>query len=166
MNIYALKGHKVKCSILKGGYKHHEETANIYLSIGNTYTVENIDVEDWHTDVYLQEFPGIAFNSIFFEDESIQVKEGDKKHPYVNKINMTYSSGIKQECEKLYEQIKNAEEKLEELRKKCKHENTHQGLYSWRVGCIADAIICSDCGSFRKNIEQIHSTIQRQTPTN
>lgn len=70
----------------------------------------------------------------------------------VNKFNMSHSSKIKHECEKIYGIIKRAEERLKELREKCKHENTHQGLYSSRVGSITEAIICSDCGSLIKNV--------------
>jgi hypothetical protein len=33
MNIYALKGHKVKCSTLSAGYKYHQEVAEKYLEI-------------------------------------------------------------------------------------------------------------------------------------
>ena len=54
---------------------------------------------------------------------------------------------IKNECERLYAQIKSAEEKLEELRSKCKHTKTFEGNYSWRVGNIQLADICEYCGS-------------------
>ena len=32
------------------------------------------------------------------------------------------------------------------IRSKCKHENTFEGNWSWRVGCIDNATICNDCG--------------------
>lgn len=32
------------------------------------------------------------------------------------------------------------------LRLICKHPKREEGLYSWRVGVIEPAIICSDCG--------------------
>ena len=54
---------------------------------------------------------------------------------------------IKLECEKMYSQIKEAQEKLIELRAICKHENVHDGLYSWRLGTIIPTKICSDCGT-------------------
>lgn len=57
---------------------------------------------------------------------------------------------IKQECEKMYSQIKNAEEKLKEIRGICKHETTYEGNYSWRIGSISVAEICSDCGELIK----------------
>jgi hypothetical protein len=59
---------KVKVDNLSGGYPHHQEVAKKHLSIGNIYTIEETEVDNWHTDVYLKEFPGIAFNSVFFED--------------------------------------------------------------------------------------------------
>lgn len=54
---------------------------------------------------------------------------------------------IKQECEKMYAQIKQAEELLKEVRAICKHPNTFEGNYSWRIGALQQADICSDCGS-------------------
>ena len=54
---------------------------------------------------------------------------------------------IKKECEQLYVQIKNAEERLKELRSRCKHENTFEGNYSWRIGSTQPAVICEYCGS-------------------
>ncbi len=57
---------------------------------------------------------------------------------------------IKSECEEQYAAIKKAQERLEELRKICKHENTYEGTYSWRVGCYDAATICSDCGHLVK----------------
>ncbi len=53
---------------------------------------------------------------------------------------------IKQECEKIYLQIKQADERLKEIRATCKHPNTDEGNYSWRPGAIQLANICSDCG--------------------
>lgn len=58
---------------------------------------------------------------------------------------------IKSECEKMYSQIKSAKERLDELRKICKHENTFEGNYSWRPGAICLAEICSYCGEIIKS---------------
>lgn len=68
MNIYAKHGDKVVCDTLDAGYDHHKEVAAKYLEVGKEYTIEETVVGDWYTDVYLQEFPGIEFNSVFFED--------------------------------------------------------------------------------------------------
>lgn len=54
---------------------------------------------------------------------------------------------IKNECERLYAQIKSAEEKLNKLRSECKHTKTREANYSWRVGVIQLADICEYCGS-------------------
>jgi len=53
---------------------------------------------------------------------------------------------IKQEKERCFEQIKKAQERLEEIRKVCKHEKTYEGNYSWRIGCMQLADICEYCG--------------------
>tara|TARA_R110000868_G_scaffold320909_12_gene581952 strand:+ start:176 stop:385 length:210 start_codon:yes stop_codon:yes gene_type:complete len=68
MNIYAKHGDKVVCDTLDAGYKNDQEVASKYLKKGERYTIEETNVADWHTNVYLQEFPGIKFNSVFFED--------------------------------------------------------------------------------------------------
>lgn len=81
MNIYALKGHKVRCENLSAGYDHDRETAKKYLEVGKEYTVEQTKVDSWHTDVWLREFPDVKFNSVFFEDAVEQTEEADKKHP-------------------------------------------------------------------------------------
>ena len=60
---------------------------------------------------------------------------------------------IKIECEKMYAQIKQSEERLKELRAICKHENKFQGNYSCRIGAMVLAEICSDCGEFIKYVE-------------
>lgn len=81
MNIYALKGHKVKCETLSAGYDYHKEVAQKHLEVGKEYTVEKTQVDSWHTDVWLQEFPNVKFNSVFFEDTVEQSEEMDKQHP-------------------------------------------------------------------------------------
>jgi len=68
MNIYAENGDKVVCSTFDAGYKHEQQIAAKYLVIGKEYTIDQTVVDNWHTDVYLQEFPGVKFNSVFFED--------------------------------------------------------------------------------------------------
>ena len=80
MNIYALKGHKVKCETLSAGYDYHKEVAQKHLEVGKEYTVEKTQVDSWHTDVWLQEFPNVNFNSVFFEDVVEQSEEMDKQH--------------------------------------------------------------------------------------
>lgn len=38
------------------------------LEVGRQYTVANVDVHGWHTEVELKEFPNTVFNSICFEE--------------------------------------------------------------------------------------------------
>lgn len=57
---------------------------------------------------------------------------------------------IKQECEKMLAQIEQANKRLTEVRSICKHPNTFEGTYSWRIGSMDLAEICSDCGEFIK----------------
>jgi len=68
MNIYAKNGDKVICKNISRGYDLTDETANKYLKIGSVYTVDYTDVHNWHTNVYLIEFPNVSFNSTDFED--------------------------------------------------------------------------------------------------
>ena len=38
------------------------------LTVGQIYNLVDIDVHDWHSLVYLEEFPGVDFNSVLFEE--------------------------------------------------------------------------------------------------
>lgn len=38
-----------------------------HLTRGECYTVERVEAHSWHTKIFLQEFPGIEFNSVWFE---------------------------------------------------------------------------------------------------
>lgn len=53
---------------------------------------------------------------------------------------------IKKECEELYEVIKKSQERLDEIRKICKHTNTEKTNYSYRVGQSSIEDVCQDCG--------------------
>lgn len=81
MNIYAIEGHRVRCSTFDAGYDYDKEKATKHLELGKEYTVEYTDVDGWSTDVVLSEFPNIKFNSVFFEDVVEQSSEDDKNHP-------------------------------------------------------------------------------------
>lgn len=63
------------------------------------------------------------------------------------------NSEILAECDNLYLQIKNAEERLKEIREICKHEDTFEGIYSYRIGSIMNAEICSFCHKVIKPLE-------------
>ena len=81
MNIYALKGHKVRCSNLSSDYEYRLEVARQHLAIGKEYLIEKTEVGSSHTEVYLQEFPEIGFNSSLFEDAVAQSEAEDALHP-------------------------------------------------------------------------------------
>lgn len=81
MNIYALRGHKVRCKNLTGGYDSEEDLAKRHLEIGKEYTIEKTVVDNWSTDVWLEEIPDIRFNSVFFEDAEEQSEEKTQQHP-------------------------------------------------------------------------------------
>jgi hypothetical protein len=87
MNIYAIEGHKVRCSTFDAGYDYDKEIAKRYLEIGREYTIASTIVDGWSTDVYLKKFPHIRFNSVFFEDVVEQSDEDDMKHPDWRKYN-------------------------------------------------------------------------------
>lgn len=44
-----------------------KENASL-LTVGQTYTVIDVDVHSWHTLVTLREFPDKEFNSVLFEE--------------------------------------------------------------------------------------------------
>ena len=46
------------------------------LEVGKTYTVVDVIEHSWHTEIELEEFPGVLFNSVCFE-ELIEEDEDD-----------------------------------------------------------------------------------------
>ena len=89
MNIYALQGHKVKVTeeSIAYGYDSDKEHAAQYLTVGSTYTIAHTEVDNYSTDVYLEEFPEIYFSSVHFEDVTEQDTELDKSHPDWSRYN-------------------------------------------------------------------------------
>jgi hypothetical protein len=68
MNIFALKGHKIKFTNPKAGYPLDQKMGLEHLEIGKEYTVEYTEVSDYSASVILQEIPKIKFNSVLFSD--------------------------------------------------------------------------------------------------
>jgi hypothetical protein len=70
VDIYAKSGTKVKALFVDnkivGGYDFDKQNAMEYLKPDTAYEIAETLVSDWHTDFYLKEFPGIAFNSVHF----------------------------------------------------------------------------------------------------
>lgn len=72
MNIHASKGDRVVFTHPSAGYSGDVKTAAEYLVLGETYTVKRCVIRSSSTTVYLEEFPGIGFNSTHFEDADIE----------------------------------------------------------------------------------------------
>lgn len=89
MNIFSLKGHRVKVteSSAKNGTDYDTRKVKDYLEIDKIYKVERTEVGAWRTDVYLQEIPDVTFNSVNFESITVQPKELDEAHPDYKKYN-------------------------------------------------------------------------------
>lgn len=70
MNIHAPSGHYVIVTSDGLGHGTEEDIAHArqYLQVGHIYCVDHTVVYKYRTKVYLQEFPGVAFNSVHFED--------------------------------------------------------------------------------------------------
>ncbi len=100
MNIYAKKGHKVKCTTFEAGYDSEQKVAKQHLEIGKEYTIERTEVNSWYTDVWLQEFPGIRFNSVFFENAVEPSNDSDLVT--IEFISPSYMADVKLQQEKMY----------------------------------------------------------------
>lgn len=77
------------------------------------------------------------------------------------KINIMINQEIKTECEKAYEQISLAQERLKELRAICKHEHTTERPYAWRVGSYDIVNVCDYCG---ENCGTVTNEIKKEEP--
>lgn len=67
MDIHAKNGTKVVFANPGSGYEPEQELAKKHLKVGATYTVARTEVGSFHTKVFLEEIPGIAFNSVMFD---------------------------------------------------------------------------------------------------
>ena len=50
------------------GYDSDLNHANKYLEIAGRYSIKNIEIHDWHTDIELFEIPNQKFNSVHFKN--------------------------------------------------------------------------------------------------
>lgn len=70
-------GDRVVFAFPNAGYPDEQkENQRLRLVEGEVYTLSMVDAHSFHTDVGLEEFPGHAFNSVFFALEEEKVKEG------------------------------------------------------------------------------------------
>ena len=84
MNICAKKGDKVVFRSPDGGNLGEQERAKKHLVLNMVYTVEKTRIYGFHTDVYLQEVKGVAFNSVQFDDiDNIEGKVEKQEKAYV-----------------------------------------------------------------------------------
>lgn len=68
LDIYNNQTRKIVCvSNNDIGWWSCRDNAHL-LTVGETYTLTDIDVHDWHSLVTLKEFPGYEFNSVLFEE--------------------------------------------------------------------------------------------------
>lgn len=50
------------------GYESEQKRIKeLNMQIGDKFIVNDIIIHSWNTDVYLNEFPGYSFNSVFFD---------------------------------------------------------------------------------------------------
>lgn len=105
-DIYSKKGTKVKPIFKNGqlqhGYDTHKKEASKYLKEGQVYTIDRTDVDSWHTNFYLQEFPGISFNSVHFVNEkpiAIPIEPAKEILSDVEKTAIDFGDFIRKECQ-------------------------------------------------------------------
>jgi len=66
MDINGPSGTKVVYAYPRAGFDYCNDVARKYLVLGQTYTVERTEPACFVTNVYLQEVPGVIFNSTLF----------------------------------------------------------------------------------------------------
>ena len=68
MDIYAEPGTKILYPNREDVVESERKFATRHLKPGSIYTIKKIDRGNWSTAVYLEEVPGISFNSVLFVD--------------------------------------------------------------------------------------------------
>lgn len=110
MNIYAKPGTKIRGIFKYGRLQHGHDREKIqamkYIIEGVEYTVDHTDVHNFHTDVYLKEFPGVPFNSVHFIDDEDRLKfEAELAYEQAKK-NIAEIKEIQQNIGKLIAEIR------------------------------------------------------------
>ena len=70
MSVKTKKGEKV-LFLSTGGYFYQLQHANKFLVKNEIYTVHKCDFGKWHSNVYLEEVPGISFSASHFVNVDI-----------------------------------------------------------------------------------------------
>jgi len=65
MDIYTPAGQKVRY-LNNHGHDSEREAANLHLQEGAVYTLLRTKIFKYRTEIFLQEFPDIPFNSVMF----------------------------------------------------------------------------------------------------
>lgn len=68
MDINTPIGSKVRFSFPENGVCSDVEIAKKYLNENEIYTIKNIYISGCRTNIIFEEFPGIEFNSVQFEN--------------------------------------------------------------------------------------------------
>jgi hypothetical protein len=69
MNIYATPGTRIVFKYPNNGHPDDRDRVMLALQVGQTYTVQKTSVGDWSSSVTLTEVPGVAFNTVMFDNE-------------------------------------------------------------------------------------------------
>ena len=72
MNINNCSEREVVCVRNEDNHFFACDSNSPLLEVGKTYNVVNVDVHSWHTQIELEEFPNIVFNSVCFEEKGGQ----------------------------------------------------------------------------------------------
>ncbi len=64
--LHCERGTKVKAIDLDAGFKYDSEQAHKFLTNGQIYEVDELNVGGWISHICLKEFPGRKFNTIHF----------------------------------------------------------------------------------------------------
>lgn len=89
MSLKTPSGSKVIHHTVNAGYDVDKINVKGHLTLKEEYTVDELVVGDWESTVYLEEFPRVPFNTVFFKNKvynfEIQVKgPNDKKFRIVD----------------------------------------------------------------------------------
>lgn len=90
MNVFALKGHKVKLKTYNAGRESEREFIKNNFNFEKIYTVDRTVVHHSSSEVYLKEFKDVSLNPVFFKDVNKQSSEDDVKHPDYKRIMLLY----------------------------------------------------------------------------
>ena len=71
MNIRNCSDRKVLCVRNEDNDFFACDSNSPMLEVGKEYTVVDVDIHSWHTEVELEEFPNVKFNSVCFKEVEV-----------------------------------------------------------------------------------------------